>query len=127
MSKITEYLKLIPKGLPNSKDILESIVNNVKLKMGHLAEDIQEEVIRRRVICENCPFISKNATTSPEYQQLTGRSYKTVRNDAHCSFCGCEIKMRTASMNSDCGVDSWNAIEPEKQIPLKWTKFERNG
>jgi len=126
MSKITEYLRLIPKGIPNSKAILESVVNNVKLKMGHLSENIQEEVIRRRLICESCPFMSKNSPKSPEYKALTGVHYKTKRNDPHCSFCGCEIKMRTASMSSNCGIESWNALEPTKQIPLKWANFERN-
>ena len=127
MSKITEYLKLIPRGLPNSKEILESVMNNVQMKWGHLPEAKQEEIIRRRMICAACPFMSKNADTSLEYRMLTGENYKTKRNDPHCTFCGCELNMRTGALNSNCGIDSWNKSNPENTLPLKWTKFEENG
>lgn len=127
MSKFTEYLKLIPRGLPHSKEILESVVNNVKMKLGNLPEEHQEEIIRRRLICATCPFMSKNALNSVEYKRLTGINYTTDRNDPHCSFCGCEINMRTGSLSSECGVRQWNTSNPNNTIALKWTKFEENG
>lgn len=127
MSKFTEYLKLIPRGLPNAPQILESIVNDVSLKLGKLPEKEQEEIVRRRMICAACPFMSKNAKTSLEYVRLTGRSYKTDRLDEHCTFCGCELKMRTRALSSECGIATWNKENPDNKIPLKWTKFEQNG
>lgn len=126
MSKFTEYIKLIPKGIPHSKEVLESILTNVQMKMGNLPEDQKAEIIRRRLICMSCPFMSENAKTSKEYKELTGRNYKTARNDFHCSFCGCEMNMRTRALNSECGLNTWNADHPQKIIPLKWTKFEEN-
>lgn len=126
MSKFTEYLKLIPRGLPNSKEILESIIKGVQLSLDKLPEDQKEEIIRRRIICMSCPFMSQNAKTSEEYKTLTGRNYKTARNDQHCSFCGCELNMRTRALNSECGLNTWNADHPENTVLLKWTKFKEN-
>src|SRR5687768_15479394 len=127
MSKFTEYLNLIPRGLPNSKQILESIITDVQIRLGKLPEKQQEEIIRRRVICKGCPFMSKNAKTSFEYVRLTGKSYKTKRDDEHCSFCGCELNMRTRSLNSSCGIETWNKNNPDNILPLKWDKFEEDG
>lgn len=125
MPKLTEYLKLIPKAIPHTKEIVESIVNDVHMRMKTLSEDKKEEIIRRRIICATCPFMSKNATTSKEYLALTGYHYHTNRKDEHCSFCGCELKMRTRSLSSNCGIESWNKDNPTRQIPLKWTKYEQ--
>lgn len=127
MSKFTEYLKLIPRGLPNSKQILESIVTDVQMRLGKLPEKEQSEIIRRRLICATCPFMSKNATTSLEYTRLTGKSYITKRDDAHCSFCGCELNMRTRALSSNCGIEVWNKNNPDNTLPLKWTKFKEDG
>lgn len=123
MSAIGEYLKLIPAGLPNSAKIVEAIVNNVQLKLNNLPEDEKDEIIRRRVICQTCPFMSKNATTSQEFISLTGYHYKTHRTDDHCSFCGCGINMRTSGLGSNCGIETWNKDHPDNKISLKWTKY----
>lgn len=127
MSQLTEYLKLFPKALPNADLILQSIVTEVQYKNNKLSEEKKAELIRRRVICKGCPFMSTNAKTSEEYLSLTGKSYETKRREEHCSFCGCGITMRTASFDSNCGVESWNKDNPTKTIPLKWSKFEENG
>lgn len=127
MSKFTEYLKLIPRGLPNAGQILESIVKDVQMKLGRLPEEQQKEIIRRRLICQTCPFMSKNAKTSLEYRLLTGANYDTDRLDEHCSFCGCELNMRTRALSSNCGIETWNKSNPKNQLPLKWTKFKEDG
>jgi len=127
MSKITEYFDLFLKGVPHSKEILDSIVKNVQIKMNTLPEDQKEEIIKRRLICETCPFMSRHAPTSPEYKALTGRHYKVYRRGDHCSFCGCGIEMRTASLDSDCGIETWNSANADKKIPLKWTKYNKDG
>lgn len=127
MSKVTEYFNLFLKGVPHSKEILDSIVNNVKIKLNALPEDQKEEIIKRRLICETCPFMSRHAPKSPEYKALTGRNYKVYRKGDHCSFCGCGIEMRTGSLYSDCGIETWNAAHPDNKLPLKWTKFKEDG
>lgn len=127
MSQIAEYLKLLPKAIPNADKIVKAIVTNVQYKNGMLSEDKKAELVRRRVICEGCPFMSRNAKTSEEYKALTGNNYITRRKEDHCAFCGCGVIMRTSSFGKGCGIESWNEEHPDKQIPLKWTKFEENG
>lgn len=122
MSAIVEYLKLIPKGIPNSTLIVESVVNQVKLKLDMLPEEDKETIISRRIICATCPFMSKNATTSKEFKELVGYNYKTHRADEHCSFCGCGISTRTSGMANDCGMETWNRDNPNNKQPLKWQK-----
>lgn len=120
MSKFSEYLKLIPKGLPNSKEILGGIINNVSLKYDLLQEDEKEEIIKRRICCTTCPFNNINAASSEEYFNLTTVHYKTKREDDHCSFCGCPIEIKTASLHANCGIEDWNERWPDKKIELKW-------
>lgn len=127
MSKLTEYINLAIKGLPYSIEILQSVINNVQMNYGTLPEKERAEIIRRRVICETCPFMSSKAKTSKEYFDLTGSNYSTARNEDHCSFCGCGLNMRTAALNKDCGIETWNKDNPSKQIPLKWVKFKKDG
>lgn len=116
--KLLEYLKLVPKGLPNSIAIIQGIINNVQLE--NLPEEERDEIIKRRICCTTCPFNNVNAKTSLEYFQLTTTHYKTKRNDDHCCFCGCPIKVRTASLYANCGIEEWNERWPDKQIELKW-------
>lgn len=116
--KLLEYLKLVPKGLPNSIAIIQGIINNVQLE--NLPEEERDVIIKRRICCTTCPFNNVNAKTSPEYFQLTTTHYKTKRNDDHCAMCFCPIKTKTASLHVDCGLSSWNESHPDKQIELKW-------
>jgi hypothetical protein len=126
MSQITEYLKLLPKALPNADKIIKGIVTEVQYKRGFLKEEEKAELVRRRVICAGCPFMSNNAKTSEEYLSLTGKNYKTARKEDHCSFCGCGIKRRTSSFEANCGAETWNKENPDKTIALKWTEFKSN-
>lgn len=124
MSKLSEYISLFPKGIKNADKIFAGIIKSVQLEHGKLPDREKEEIIRRRVICQNCPFNSVNARTSEEYIELTGKHYVTERHSLHCSFCGCPIKTKSSSLNSDCGITTWNEKHPEKQLELKWEKFE---
>lgn len=126
MSKITEYLKLIPKELPNSIEIVKALSNEVALKYNALSQDKVEEITKRRIICETCPFNSYLAKTSAEYKNLTNKHYETDRTDLHCSFCGCNVKTRTSGLSADCGIATWNKDNPTNQLPLKWTKYGDN-
>lgn len=127
MSKITEYINLVVKGIPHTKQILEAVVKEVQMKYEVLPENERAEIIRRRLICAQCPFMSKNAETSKEYFELTGKHYGAFRRVEHCSFCGCGIETRTSGLTSDCGIETWNKKHPNNQIPLKWTKFNTDG
>ncbi len=126
MSQFAEYVSLFLKGLPHSKEIADSIIKGVQMKYGTLPEDEKEEIIRRRMICASCPLMSKNATTSQEYFSLKGEHYPLKKRADHCAMCGCGIDMRTRSLNSDCGLYSWNEDNPTKQQPLKWTKYGKD-
>ena len=122
MSKLQEYLNLIPKGIKNIDKVIEGNINAVKLEWGHLPQNEQDEIIRRRIICSSCPFNSTNAKTSEEYKELYGEHYETERTDLHCSHCGCPISTKSSSLNSDCGITSWNEKHIHQQ-ELKWTKY----
>lgn len=124
MSKFSEYLSLIPKGLKNPEALIEGWANEIKLQFGTLREDEREEILRRRVICNTCPFNSINAKASPEYKELYGVNYKTNREDLHCAHCSCPVASKTASLTSDCGITSYNAIHQDKQIDLKWKVYK---
>ena len=120
MSKIGEYLKLIPRALKNAEKIVEGIVNEVKLHNGSLPEDEQDEIIRRRVICIHCPFMSENAKLNPAI------NYKSDRDDKHCIYCLCNIDFKTASLQSNCGIETYNIKNPNKPMALKWTRYIKN-
>lgn len=127
MSKITEYINLAIKGIPHTKEILSSVINNVQMKYNTLPEEDRVEIVRRRLICHTCPFMSQNTKKTNDYKELTGKDYETSRNSPHCSFCGCNIEMRTSSLHSNCGIEVWNKENSEKTIPLKWNKIHDDG
>jgi hypothetical protein len=122
MSIYTEYLKLVPRGLKNIDGVIEGIKNNIKLNNGSLPEDLQEEILKRRLICQYCPFMSENAKTSKEYFELFNEHYNSQRTDEHCSICGCPLSTRTASLSSNCGLEHYNNTH-ENKIELKWQKI----
>jgi hypothetical protein len=122
MNKYLEYLSLVPKGIPNITSIIDGVMNSVELEHNTLPEQFKKEIIRRRVICETCPFNNINAKTSEEYFKLTGKHYSSNRKKSHCSICGCPLSIRTASLNSNCGIEEWNNNNDNK-IPLKWTAY----
>lgn len=115
MSKWIEYLKLVPSGIQNLDKFIEAKFTEIKLSKGNLPEDEIKEILRRRLICENCEFNSENA------QKQHG--YKTSRKDLHCSFCGCDIETRTACLNCSCGIESWNIKNTARPKELKWKKY----
>lgn len=123
MSKLSEYMSLLPRGLKNPGKVIEGIANEIKLQHGKLSENEQNEILRRRAICEGCPFMSENAPTSEEYFKMTGTHYETKRTDKHCSSCGCPLQTKTASFSTDCGLTVLNEKFPNKAIPLKWFKY----
>ena len=124
MSKFVEYLHLIPKGLANPGKILEGWVNDIKLENGTLKEDEIAEILRRRSICEQCPLNSILARTSQEYYDTFNEHYDGRKPELHCSICHCFIKFKTASLESNCGLES-DKKALEKNGGLKWTTYSK--
>ena len=113
MNKLQEYLNLIPEAWKNKEQVIEGIANAVKMELGILPENVQEEVIRRRVICQACPNMSKNS------------SLATLRKEDFCTLCSCPIKTKTASMDTTCGARSWNINHPD--LPpeeVRWLPYK---
>ena len=127
MNKLQEYLKLLPAGLKNIDKVLEGYLNEVKKEFNYLPVDAQEEIVRRRLICESCPFFSLNLEKEDkEYRELYEKPFKSLRKgERFCGICGCPEKVKTASLSSNCGLESYNKSH-EKQIPLKWTAYENH-
>jgi len=117
MSKLIEYISLLPKALSHPKEVVEGWVNAAKLELGTLPEDQVEEVVRRRLICDQCPFMSKNA------EKIGG--YKSSREEKHCTLCSCPIISKTASLDSICGAKYYNDTHPDKEpLEVRWDKYE---
>lgn len=119
MSAIKDYINLIPNALKNSDKIVEGIINKVKMDLGVLSKEEQDEVIRRRLICADCPFTSSNAVANKSL------GYSTDRIDEHCVHCGCNIELKTSSLQSNCGIEVWNRDNPDSKIDLKWEAFNK--
>lgn len=117
MSKLKEYLKLIPKGIANIDKVVEGWVNSFKMDLDALPEDEKDVIIERRLICQYCPYMSENAKE---------KGYKTDRHDAHCTMCGCPILQKTASLSSNCGIETYNLTHPDNPLPLKWTAYDKS-
>ena len=123
MSSIVDYLKLLPKGVKNIDNIIEGTINSVKSEFGMLTDLEQQEIVKRRLICQSCPLNSINAKTSEEYKTLYGENFKSDRVDLHCGCCLCNINLKTSSLYSECGIQSYNEEHKENKQPLKWDKF----
>lgn len=112
MKMIGEYLSMLPSAWKNREQVVEGIINSVKNKMHLLQPDEEEEIIRRRLICETCIYNSKNAKEE---------GYKSDRLDDHCIHCSCPIITKTACISCNCGIEYYNQNNPDKQqLELKW-------
>lgn len=127
MSKISEFLSLLPSAWKNREAVIEGVINAVKLKYNALPEDEQEEIIRRRIICESCPFFSLNVKKDDsEYQKLYNKPFEKKTDGRYCGICGCSEDVRTSSLSADCGLSVYNEEHPENIQELKWKKYKTN-
>jgi hypothetical protein len=127
MNPYKEYMALSLKGLKNLNKVLEGVATKTANQFKLLSNEKQNVIAERMDICIKCPYNSTNAVTSPEYLQLTGEHYSTTRTELHCSFCGCICTYKTASLSSDCGIETWNNSnpnKPEKHLELLWKRTE---
>lgn len=99
-------------------------INDAKIQNGTLSDEELDIVLKRRITCEGCPFNSEKAKTSEEYKELFGEHYTTDRKELHCSVCACMISKKTASLESNCGLESYNEKHPENEQELKWKSIK---
>lgn len=121
MSKLSEYLALVPEGFKNITEVIDGLRNQLKMELGTIPKAHEEEIIRRRLICDACPFLSTNATKAGVYF--------SARKDEHCTMCGCPKATRTASLEAECGIATYNA-NPQNinnKLPLKWEAYKPNS
>jgi hypothetical protein len=59
MSKLSEYIALIPRGIKNIPQILEAVSNQTRMELGYLPKQKVDVIIGRRLICATCPYMSK--------------------------------------------------------------------
>ena len=116
MGKLAEYIKLLPEGIKNLSKVIEGIKNQVKMELGTISEEDLEIITGRRLICSTCPFNSKNAVAKG--------FYRTDREDEHCIHCGCPLDTRTVSLESNCGIEKYNELNPKTPLALKWKKVK---
>lgn len=80
----------------NVKHILAGIANSIWVK-----EQVEEIASYRYSICKSCPMNSKNAPG-------------TLRPDEHCLECGCNLHLKTRSLDSVCPQGKWEALASEE-------------
>jgi hypothetical protein len=112
--RLIELIKLIPAGLNNPKDVVEGHINNVRLSLNNLPEDEQEEIVRRRVICEGCPNMSKNKPGARD------------KGFDYCTLCSCPINAKTAALGAQCGAAIYNEKHSEDEQPVLWTRYKNH-
>ena len=117
MGKLIEYLKALKQAVKNPDLVLEGWINDAKLQNSELTEDEMDEIIRRRAICHECPFMSINA--------IAAGNYITQRTDEHCMHCFCPITKKTASLSSNCGIEVYNVRNKNNKMPLKWEAYQK--
>lgn len=114
MSLLLEYIKMLREGMKSPSKVVEGISNAVKMEYGLLPKDEQDEIIRRRLICQGCPMMSKNR-----------EGYTIHRKEDHCTLCSCPIKSKTASLDSSCGAVTHNKRHPESPLPVLWEQYKK--
>lgn len=103
----------------NFKEIVEGW-RNLIIPPEHMKEMIDQVAEERMTICKGCPHMSTNA-------KLVG--YNTIRQDEHCTKCGCPLAAKVRSLSSECPLKYWEAVttsveqyEIEKQIKDETSK-----
>jgi hypothetical protein len=102
------------------------MMNQVKMKFNTLPEDEQEEIVRRRLICSQCPLMSVNYKEDPsEYIKLYGKEYNDpTREEPHCTVCLCPTDRKTSSLTSPCGLEEYNKKFPNNKQELKFKEYK---
>lgn len=94
-------------------NIYEGFKNNLfpKEELKQIIEEVREE---RLAICNKCDQHSSNKV-----------GYKSIRIDAHCTNCGCNLAAKISCLNCECPLKYWKAKltgEQLKEITNETTK-----
>lgn len=81
--------------LSKARQIAEGWKNYVVKK-----PDVEAVAKQRLEICSTCPKHSQNAK---------GTGYTSIRQDDHCTECGCPLMSKTRCMSCDCPLKKWLA------------------
>lgn len=119
-----QYLDVVKKGIQNKDQIIEAIktASEIKNKTGEVSDEAIAEIMRRKDICANCPFNSKNA------KEISG--YKSFLPYEHCIHCLCRIggnDTKEYCLSCKCGLTEYNKLHPDNPKELKWMPFEINN
>ena len=76
MSKVDEYLALIPKGLKKFPELLDGVKNQALMDLNMMPKEKAFIILDRRNICKKCPYMSKNAVNGFTIENHTSK-YKT--------------------------------------------------
>lgn len=120
MGKLQDIINTVSNGLKHPESVLEGWVNDIKMENGSLTENEINLILKRRIICEECPLNSIKAKTSKEYFDLYGSHYESSLDFLHCSICSCPIKKKTACISCHCGLTEYNDKNPDNFQNLKW-------
>lgn len=119
MSAIKDYLNIVRAGIKNGDKIIESLVVASQVKNGTASEGAIAEILRRKEICANCPFNSKNAKRD--------RGYNSSIPFEHCTLCLCRIgadDSKEACLSCTCGINEWNKRNQDKPpMEVKWGPY----
>lgn len=119
-----EYLDMVKTGFKNRDKILEAmqISAQIKNKDDHseISNEAIAEILRRKDICAECPFNSRNGKQKGTY--TSSLPYE------HCTLCKCRIgydDSKEFCLSCNCGAESWNEAHPKlKPIEVRWKSFE---
>jgi hypothetical protein len=117
---IGEYLTVIKNGIQNGDKIIEALAVAATVKNGKISEGAMAEILKRKDICEGCPFNSKNAKKSGTY--ASNLPYE------HCILCTCRLggdDTKEYCLSCQCGISVWNEKHgPTQQMELKWGPYD---
>jgi len=106
INSLVHYASQLPKALSHPKPIIEGLINEIKMEEGILKDEEVEEIVKRRLICNDCEELKSNSSTK------------------WCGLCGCNIKLKTACLGCQCGAFDYNKKHPLSPKPIKWTEYE---
>jgi hypothetical protein len=116
LKTIKDYTEAVINGLQNGDKIIEGLIIGAKVKngSGEIKPEELAEILRRKEICAECPFNSKNA----------GAPYSSTLAYTHCCLCKCRIgydDSKEYCLSCNCGAEAFNEANPHlKPIEVKW-------
>jgi hypothetical protein len=114
LNALKEYVKLLPTAIENIDSVAEGLWN--KLNHDSLTDPQKEEIVKRKLICLECPYNSKNASDL--------FNYISYRTDDHCIHCSCNIDLKTECLSCNCGIEVYNQNNPTKKLSLNWEAYK---